>query len=275
MKKQFALILSAVLCLSFLGCSQKADEPKNPYRLKSYTSESSIAGNPQSSIRCDYFYDESGRICQWDSYWNGELHRSEYPEYDEYGNIIQSTIENPDGTQTVEEHTLTLDDTHRILRDEVYVDGFCQEVSDYTYDKHGNRTMHILVRYSETDEDPSITCRIDMTYDEDSNLLREEVQWNSKLPTYTEYSYLNSKLDKVSSYNEHDWLTSYTQYSYDETGLIVTMTTYSSDDTLSETVVNTYDEYGNLLTNEHRDETMDKIGKYVYTYELIEASNVT
>ena len=130
-----------------------------------------------------------------------------------------------------------------------------------------------LRRYPKTTEDPSITCRIDKTYDENGNLLREDVRWNEKLPTHTDYSYTNGKPGKVSNYDEHDRLTDYTMYSYDETGLTVTLTTYAADGTLEETVVNTYDEYGNLLTNEHRNETMDRNGKTVYTYELIEPVN--
>lgn len=270
MKKLTVILLTALLLLS--GCAT-AEKRENPYRLKTYTSKSSIAGIPQSSIRCDYFYSENGQICQWDSYWKGELHRSEYPEYDEYDNIIRSTVTNSDGTQTVEEHILTLDEAHRILRDEVYVSDSCQEISEYAYDKAGNQTMQTLVRYAKTTEDPSITCRIDKTYDENGNLLREDVRWNEKLPTHTDYSYTNGKPGKVSNYDEHDRLTDYTMYSYDETGLTVTLTTYAADGTLEETVVNTYDEYGNLLTNEHRNETMDRNGKTVYTYELIEPVN--
>lgn len=270
MKKALVLICSLLILLS--GCA-KEEKTENPYRLKTYTTESSIAGIPQSSIRCDYFYDENGRICQWDSYWKGELHRSEYPEYDEYGNIIRSTITNSDGTQTVEEHALTLDDQHRILRDEVYVGDSCQEISEYAYDKDGNQTIQTLVRYPKTNEDPSITCHIDKTYDGSGNLLRESIQWNQKSPTRTEYSYIDGKLDKISNYDEHNRLTDYTQYAYDETGLTVTLTTHAADGTVEETVVNTYDEYGNLLTNESRNESMDRSGKIIYTYELIEPAD--
>jgi len=272
MKKLTVLLLSTLLLLS--GCA-RAEEPENPYRLKSFTSESTIAGISQSSIRCDYFYDESGRIRQWDSYWKGELHRSEYPEYDAYGNIIRNTITNSDGTQTVEEHMLTLDDQKRILRDEVYVGDSYQEISEYAYDKDGNQTIQTLVQYPKTNEDPSITCRIGKTYDENGNLLRENVRWNEDLPTHTDYSYKSGRLDKVSNYDEHDRLTDYIQYTYDATGLIVTMNSYSAEGYLEETVVNTYDEYGNLLTNEHRNEALDRTGKYVYTYELIESPEVS
>ena len=270
MKKLFALILALLFLLC--GCA-KEEAIENPYRLKTYTSETTIAGIPQSSIRCDYFYDESGQLYQWDSYWKEELHRSEYPEYDEYGNIIRSTITNSDGSQSIEEHRLTLDTQHRILRDEVYVGDSCQEISEYAYDKDGNQTMQSLIRYPKTNEDPSVTCRIDMTYDEDGNLLREDIQWNQNLPTHTDYSYTGGKLDKISNYDEHGRLTDYTQYSYDETGLIVTLTTYTADGTVEETVVNTYDEFGNLLTNESRDEAMDRTGKIIYTYELIEPAD--
>ena len=269
MKRLSVLILAALLLLS--GCG-KTEEPENPYRLKSYTSETTIAGIPQSSIRCDYFYDENGRICRLDSYWKGEPHRSEYPEYDEYGNILRNTVENPDGTQTVEEHMLTLDEAHRILRDEVYSGGTCQSIWEYAYDKDGNQTMQRIIRHPGSEEGPN-TSQVNSTYDRDGNLLREEVQWNSDLPTCTEYSYLDGRLDRVSDYDEHGRLTGYTQYSYDETGLVVTMTTYSAGGDLEETVVNTYDEYGNLLTNESRNEAYDRSGKYVYTYELIEAVN--
>ena len=270
MKKLSLLILTALLLLS--GCA-KVEEPENPYRLKTYTSETTMEGIVTHDIRCDYFYDKNGKICQLDSYWKGELHRSEYPEYDEYGNIIRSTVTNSDGTQTVEEHALTLDDQHRILRDEVYVSDSCQEISEYAYDKAGNQTIQTLVRYPKTTEDPSITCRIDKTYDENGNLLREDVQWNESLPTHTKYSYKSGKLDKVSNYDEHNCLTDYTQYSYDETGLVVTLTTCAAGGTVEEIVMNTYDEYGNLLTSEFRDESMGRFGKYVYTYELIDPAD--
>ena len=268
MKKLSLLILAALLLLS--GCT-KGEEPKNPYRLKSYTSETTMEGIVTHDIRCDYFYNEHGQICQLDAYWKGALLRRDCMEHDECGNVIRNTITNSDGSQTVEEHILTLDEQHRILRDEVYVGNICQSISEYAYDKAGNQTMHNIIRNpgSET----SITSWMDMQYDRKGNLLREDVRWSHSSSSYTEYSYKSGKLGKVSNYDEHDRLTGYTRYSYDETGLIVTLNTYSSDDTLEETVVNTYDEYGNLLTNESRNEVMDRTGKYFYTSELIEPTN--
>ena len=264
MKKLTVLLLTALLLLS--GCA-KTEEPENPYRLKSYTSESTIAGNLTHDIRCEYFYDESGQMYQWDSYWHGDLLRSNYVERDEHGNIIRSTITNSDGSQTVEDHTLTLDEQHRILRDEVYVEDTCQSIWEYAYDKDGNQTMQNIIR-SPGNED-SITSWVDMTYDGNGNLLREDVRWSHSSSSYTEYSYKGGKLDKTSSYNENNKLTEYILYSYDESGLVVTLTTYSANGTLEETVINTYDEYGNLLTNESRNEVLDMSGKYIYTYELI------
>lgn len=264
MKKLIIGLLTVLLLLS--GCAQ-TEKPENPYRLKSYTSESTIAGNISHNIRCDYFYDESGQMYQWDSYWHGDLLRSNYVERDEYGNIIRSTITNSDGSQTVEDHTLTLDEQHRILRDEVYVDGSCQSIWEYAYDKDGNQTMQNIIRSPGSEN--SIISWVDMTYDGNGNLLREDVRWSHSSSSYTEYSYKVGKLKKTSSYNENNKLTEYTLYSYDESGLVVTLTTYSADGTLEEIVVNTYDPYGNLLSNESRNESMDTSGKYVYTYELI------
>lgn len=267
MKKLSALLL--ILLLLFSGCA-KAKEPENPYRLKSYTSETTIDGTVTHDIRCEYFYDENGRISRWDSYWHGDLLRSEHPERDEYGNIIRNTIINSDGTQTVEEHLLTLDGQHRIVRDEVSVEGCCQSIWEYAYDSDGNQTMLNIIRNPES-EDLSITSWVDMVYDKNGNLLREDVRWSHSSASHTEYSYKAGKLDKTSSYDAHNKLTGYTQYSYDETGLIVTLTTYTADGTPEEIVVNTYDAYGNLLTNESRNEVMNRSGKYIYTYELIES----
>lgn len=268
MKKLIIGVLTALLLLS--GCA-KTEEPENPYRLKSYTSETITDGIVTHSIRCDYFYDESGQLSRWDSYWMDKLHRTNSVEWDEYGNIVRSTIINPDGSQTVEEHILTLDEQHRILRDEVFVDLVCTRIQEYAYDDAGNHTMLNIIR-SPGNED-SITSWTDMTYDEKGNLLREDVRWSFSSSSHTEYTYKSGKLDKSSSYDEHNRLTSYTQYSYDETGLIVTLTTCAADGTLEETVVNTYDEYGNLLTNEFRNEVWNRSGKYVYTYELIESED--
>lgn len=265
MKKATICLLTFLLLLC--GCA-KTEEPENPYRLKFYTSESTISGNLTHDIRCEYFYDEHGFVYQLDSYWHGDLLRSESPERDEYGNTICNTITNSDGSQTVEEHTLTLDKQHRILRDEVYVDGICQSIWEYAYDEDGNQTMLNIIRNPESKES-SITSWVDMRYDRNGNLLREDVRWSHSSSSYTEYSYKEGRLDKTSSYDENNKLTGYTQYSYDETGLIVTLTTYTADGTLEETVVNTYDVYGNLLTNESRNDILDRSGKYVYTYELI------
>lgn len=269
MKKLLVLTFSFLFLLC--GCT-KEEKCENPYRLKTYTSETTIAGSPQSSIRCDYFYDKSGQLYQWDAYWKGELRNRHFPEYDEYGNVIRNTIINSDSSQTVEEHSLTLDEQHRILEDVVYVDDSCQQISKYAYDKNGNQTMHQYIRDPESEES-SITCRIDTIYDEDGNPLREDIQWNQKLPTHTDYSYTGGKLDRKSNYDERNRLTDYTQYIYNETGLTVTLTTYAADGNLVETVVNTYDEFGNLLSSESRNETMDRNTKIIYTYELIESAD--
>ena len=158
--KKLTVFLLAVLFL-LCGCAKEA-EPENPYRLKSYTCESTH-GDSTHTICCTYEYDEQGYLHQWSTVRDGALLNTEIFQRDEYGNILQTTVIDENGSGHVKEHTLTLDEAHRVLREQIFEDGVCTTIKEYAYDDSGNQTMLNIIR-SPGNED-SITSWMDMTYD--------------------------------------------------------------------------------------------------------------
>lgn len=95
---------------------------------------------------------------------------------DEYGNIIRDETNYADGTRTVIEKALTLDDRHRVIRSEGISDDGRQTLSEYSYNKQGQTTKHYIYRYGIW-EGKDINSFTDNTYDRNGNLIRVDVRW--------------------------------------------------------------------------------------------------
>lgn len=83
--------------------------------------------------------------------------------------------------------------------------------------------------------------------DRHGNLIREDCRWEpGNNSSYTLYSYEKDRLLRE-EYFVGEELESYTEYTYDENGLIQTAIAYKADGTLHDKHVSTFDEYGNTL----------------------------
>lgn len=271
----FLLALFSLLC----GCG-KDEKPENPYRMKQQTVERYWEEDVQLT-RSDYTYDENNQVIEVQTYIDEEWHSTRQNTYDAYGNIIRTRDTYADGTDNINEKTLTLDDQHRVIRSESTSADGRQTLSEYSYNKDGQLTKHYIYRY-EIMEGVDINSFTDRTYDRKGNLVREDVRWepNDHNDGYTLYTYKNDRLVRDETYLGEE-LDSYTEYTYDETGQIQTAITYEADGSLHTKHITTFDEYGNkleviayayyhdLMVTGETDEKPDS--RTTYVYELKEA----
>lgn len=246
MKKRSILPLAMAMLLAMTACAAEAEETENLYRCTSYTIEYYTDGEVTSSYECTY--NEAGCKESDIRYENGLVVSTTAYETDEYGNLVRSIYTDADGTQAVSEYKLTLDGQHRVLFEEYYHNGELGSTSEMAYDKNGN-------------------------------LIREDARWSTGDEGYTIYEYDNGKRIAQTEYVGNEIQNRYyTEYSYDETGLIEAQRKYDADGTFLRLDIITYDEYGNVLTSETGwsdehitgepyDGTIEI--KYTYTYEPI------
>ena len=105
---------------------------------------------------------------------------------------------------------------------------------------------------------------VDSTYDRKGNLIREDIRWepnNSK--EYTLYTYEKGRLLRTETYRNEE-LDSYTEYTYDETGLIQTAIACKADGTQRSKHITTFDEYGNEL----------EVVAYAYSFDLSRSGEI-
>ena len=277
MKRFILLACAALLCLS--GCASQTEPPENPCRLKVHVQENTNSGH---KWEFHYTYNDQGHLAGIQEYTNGEPGVLWTYEYDDWGNILRETTEETDGTVCVTEHTLTLDDAHRVLYDETFSGGVLTAITEAAYDKDGNQTMLNINRIGSLDG-ADLVSYVDCTYDSKGNLIQETVRWSNDAASggISTYIYQNDRLVRM-EYRSHDGTLNYfNKYSYDETGLIRTAMQYEADKTLSGKTITTFDEYGNELRSEtYRyqegipggdDDAVDRIT--TYTYESIDPAN--
>lgn len=235
------LALASLLC----GCG-KAEPPENPYRLKQQTVER-YSSEAVQLVRSDYTYDENGYVIEIQTYYDEAWHSTRQYSHDAYGNILTTRETYADGTENVHEETLTLDDQHRVIRSESISNDGRKAMTEYSYNADGQITRHNIYRYGIMDG-TDINSFTDYTYDRKGNLVRQDVRWepNSGSDGYILCTYRNNRLVRDETY-QGEQLTSYTEYTYDETGLIRTAVSYDADGTPDTKHITTSDEYGNTL----------------------------
>lgn len=266
----FLLALFSLLC----GCS-KAEVPENPYRLKQQTVERYREEGVQLT-RSDYTYDEHNHVTEVQTYLDDVWHSTRQLTYDEYGNVVRTRQIYDEGTESIVEHVLTLDEQHRVIRSEGTSDDGRQTLTEYSYNKDGQTTKLYIYRY-EVMEGMDINSFTDYTYDRKGNLVRQDVRWepNSNNNGYTLCTYEKDRLVRDETYLGEE-LDSYTDYTYDETGLIQTAIAYEADGSPHTKHITTFDEFGNkleviayayyhdLMVTGETDEEPDSRTTYVY-----------
>ena len=241
-RRIFLLLATALL---LCGCG-KAEEPENPYRLKTTIHETFHNGEA-SPWRFENIYNENGYLMEVQEYENDVLDVRTLYEHDAYGNIVRTTAIHPDGTQTIGEDKLTLDKQHRVIYSESIWNGEPSATTEHEYNKDGLETKLYINRIGELNGE-DWKSYVDSTYDRKGNLIRQDIRWepSDSESSHTLYHYEQDRLLRTETYKE-EILDSYTDYTYDETGLIQTAISYEADGTLQSKHVTTFDEYGNTL----------------------------
>jgi len=253
-KRIFLFLASALL---LCGCG-KADEPENPYRLKT-TIHETLGTDETSPWRFEYSYNTNGWVAEIREYENDIPDVKTVYEHDAYGNIIRTTSIHPDGTQNVGEDKLTLDDQHRVIYIESTWNGEPMATSEYGYNKDGLEIKLYINRIGALNGE-DLKSYVDSTYNRKGNLIRQDIRWepSENESSHTLYHYAKDRLLRTETYNG-ETLDYYTDYTYDETGLIQTAIAYKADGTLQSKHVTTFDEYGNQL----------EVVAYTYASELM------
>ena len=244
MRKIVCVLLAAVLLLS--GCS-KAEEPENPYRLKKTTVEYYYPDRETSIWEFEETYDENGQLVENQEYEDGVADTKSIYEHDEYGNIIRTTHIHTDGTSDVSEDKLTLDEQHRVIYSESTWNGEPQATTETAYNKDGQVTKLYINRIGGLGGEDWKSF-VDRTYDRKGRLVREDTRWepDNNNSSYTLYTYEQDRLVRTETY-QNGALDSYTDFTYDETGLICTDIAYGADGIQESKRITTFDEYGNEL----------------------------
>lgn len=243
MKKRLLVLLALLMLLP--GCGKP--EPENPYRLKTTTIEYYDREQETTVWEFENTYDENNRLVEKQEYQNSVADTRIVYDHDAYGNILRTTHIYPDGTQDVAEDKLTLDDQHRIIYSESTWNGEPQAITEFTYNKDGQVTKLYINRIRALNGQ-DMKSFVDRTYDRKGRLIREDTRWepDNNSSGYTLYTYEKGRLVRAEAYVA-DRLDSYTEYTYDETGLIRTAINYEADGIKESKRITTYDEYGNEL----------------------------
>jgi len=277
MRKIVCVLLAALFLLS--GCGKQA-EPENPYRLKKTTIEYYYQDRETSTWEFEETYDENGWLTESQEFEDGVPDTKILYEHDEYGNIFRTTQIHADGTRNVGEDKLRLDEKHRVVYSESTWNGEPMATTETAYNKDGQITKLYINRIDVRDGEDWKSF-VDRTYDRKGRLVREDTRWEpgNNSSSYTLYTYEKDRLIRTETYQEEK-LDSYTDCTYDETGLIRTAISYDAEGIEESKSITTLDQYGNeqevisyfyaseRLRYGETDEKPDR--KTTYVYELKE-----
>lgn len=186
--------------------------------------------------------DDQGNLIIQEQYAEGTLVLRNTYTYDESGNRLSQTQENPSNSTT---SIITYDANGNILRTESIVDAIGERPASHAW--------------------------MDYTYDENGNEIKSENYYNNGddvRTTVTEYDSQGRKVKSTAtdSYSGADTIIETREYSYE--GNTETETVYDENGTLVLTGIRIYDDAGNLLSSETISEYSTQ--RSTYTYEKVE-----
>ena len=241
-KLSILLLIAVLLC----GCG-KTEKIENPYRIKTQIWESYQQDKTQT-VRTEYIYDENGWLVETQTYHNEEWWYTTKFILDEHGNSHGSEKVAANG-DIITEVMLTTDEQGRMLTSEGYVNGELQETTEYGY----NDDNQITKRYTTKLDTMNLfggenrTTYIDSTYGKDGKLIREDILYTPNNESeYNLYIYENDLLVREENY-AGDRMNFYTEYTFDDTGLIQTALTKKGTNYIHTKHITTFDEFGNPL----------------------------
>ena len=196
-----------------------------------------------------YEYDASDRLVKSEEYFKDDLSYWLEYEYDALGFLAQKNSYGLDGSIScyIEYEN---DSSGNVLKEVQYEnDGSISVRVEYAYDEPGKLIEKTC--YNEASVHGNNENRFEYVYDASDNLLRETWYLNDELRGYTEYIYdldgnlLKEEVHYIFSFNGEDILDHYFEYTYDESGALLTQVMYERDgnvfyDTVNEQFVNCF-----------------------------------
>lgn len=179
-------------------------------------------GMPEYTTRMVY---ENGRLVRRDCYDEDEFSYTERKlSYDEKGQLVKDVEFDEDGNEmyvTVNQYDEKGQLTGRV-RDEIQQKD--RRSVAFEYDENGNKIKDLIYNYDEM-----LIAKMYYRYDADNRLVEEEEE---DLDHYrkTCYEYEGEKPVKISVFNKEGNLQSWTAYTYDEQGRILTQDAYANDE---------------------------------------------
>lgn len=238
------------------GETQTPGKTGSVYRLVRLTA---LDGTGSESWHQEYIYDDYGREIQTAQYMDGVITYSYTRTYTS-GTEYSAISESGGDLSTIR---CTLDDAGRALYRELSQDGAIVEISEFSYDQHGNQ-LSVRTVY---DGDESVYA-YEYTYDADGNMLSRQEYLNGEAVGRLDMEYDAQGREIASAYSYPDDTPGYCTESTWE-GSTETRISYDSEGNAYMTLITTYDETGNILSQETWQEG-ELISCTEYTYELIE-----
>jgi len=198
-----------------------------------------------------YTYDQLGNIISESEYDNGSI-KLTLRTFDENGNNLSESVDQTSDGTFDGRYTRTYNASNNLLSEAVDSDGNDQadNVEFYTYDDNNILT---LVEY-DTDADGQIDAQESITYDANNNVTRKLYEQFS--PTIEEYelrfTYDANGNQLSEEYLQNQTTTSRTNRTFNAFDQELSyMFDSNGDGSANHTIIRTYDEQGNLLTEEN------------------------
>lgn len=234
--KRIWLLLLALLMLS--GCGKKDD-------AQWYVSHRYIEFETGDTNLITYTYDDLWRNQGSQTLLNGEYASSVTYTYSDDGSIMTMITDSAVYDSEVTEVHRTFDENGNVIGSVTYYNGVLNATAEITYDEQGREILRLG-----TDAGSGITMKVTHTYDDEGNILTYCID-NGFYESRHEYTYDSRGRRASETVFQDDQMVS--SIGYANTGN-VQKGTYLDDqgEALGE-VINTYDDYGNLLQEESYD----------------------
>lgn len=247
--KRMWLLLLAVLMLS--GCEKKDD-------AQWYVSERYIEFETGDTNHITYTYDDQWRELGSQTLLNGEYASSVAYTYSEDGTIMTTTTDSAVYDPEVTEVHRTFDEKGNIIQTITYYNGKLHSTAEMTYDEQGREIQRLG-----TDAQSGITMKVSHTYDDADNVLTYCID-NGFYTSCREYTYDSKGRLASETVFQGDQMTGSITYTY--TGNVCKGSWCDGQGKSLRQVVNTYDDYGNLLIEESYDLAGNLQSRYHHVY---------
>jgi len=284
--KPLALLCAATLCISLCACSSDPSSPTDATSSTNSTSGTTAVTKPGQTTaptqpqiptktvyvrtsytnksdtmdaRTEYVYDENDLLTEVIQYSGTTLTKRYAVTCDENGNYTQWDSESD--SETLSAHYFW-DEEGRNLGNAQYLNDVLQYSTTYTW------TNGLLTDTVSSMPEQSLETRLQYTYNSENVRVRSDYFVNNSLQRYGIYSTDDQgRVASVSFYLPDG--TAYYTTSYIYGTLIETQVTQSADGIVTQKIVTTYDEHGNLLTSQTYDGKNTLLSTETYTWKAI------